>query len=127
MLAGIGWTALRTSGGPARWLALVAGAPAGVTCLSLSADGEKGGLLVLGAAGLTAGLLLLAAAVRAVPVPAPAARTDLEASLLGRVPEGVGALLLSFERWVLDAIGGAVVVVVHASAWALSRLDARRP
>jgi hypothetical protein len=127
MLAGIGWTALRTSGGPARWLALVAGAPAGVTCLSLSTDGEKGGVLVLGAAGLTAGLLLLAAAVRAVPVPAPAARTDLEAALLGRVPEGVGALLLSFERWVLDAIGGAVVVVVHASAWALSRLDARRP
>ena len=26
MLAGLGWTALRTPGGPARWLALVAGA-----------------------------------------------------------------------------------------------------
>src|ERR1700722_17768824 len=44
MLAGVGWTALRPRGGPARWLALVAGAPAGLTCLSLSADGAKGGL-----------------------------------------------------------------------------------
>ncbi len=129
MLAGVGRRALLGSDGTSRWLALAGGAPAGVTCISLGSDGEKGGLLVLVSAGLTAALLLLTAAGRAGPIGLPGTvdRRDLEAELLVRAPEGAGTLLLSFERWVVDSLAGAVVVLLHASAWALSRLDARRP
>jgi hypothetical protein len=118
--------------GPARGLALIGGAPAGATCLSLSADGEKGALLVLVSAGLAAALLLLTAAGRGLAedpaegTVAPA-RRDVEAALLGRAPADGGVLLLSFERWVVDAIGGALAALSHASAWALSRIDGKRP
>jgi len=73
--------------------------------------------------------LLVTAAQRGISTAPRAnpARTDLEAALLVGAPEAAGALLLSFERWVVDAIGGAVVVLARASAWALSTLDARRP
>ncbi len=129
MLAGVGGRASLAPHGASRWLALAGGAPAGLTCVALAADGGSGGRLVLVAAGLVAALLLLTAAARGIPAaasaPAPGP-TDLEAALLERAPERLGSLLLSFERWVVDAIGGAVVVIAHASAWALSRIDARR-
>jgi hypothetical protein len=132
MLAAVARRALLAPPGAARWLAFVGGAPAGVTCLSLSADGEKGALLVLVSAGLAAGLLLLTAAARGFTIDAaeakvPPARRDLEAALLSRAPADAGVLLLSFERWVVDAIGGAIAVLSHASAWTLSRIDGRRP
>jgi hypothetical protein len=129
MLAGVGRRALLGPGGPSRWVALAGGAPAGVTCISLGSDGEKGGLLVLVSAGLTAALLLLTSAWRPISTglpPGTPERRDLEDELLVRAPEGAGTLLLSFERWVVDSLAGAVVVLLHASAWALSRLDARR-
>ncbi len=128
MLAGISVGAFLGPPGPSRWLAWVGGAPAGVTCISLAADGEKGGLLVLVSAGVTASLLLLTAEirnVRNVPDGGPPAK-DAEGALLGHVPEAAGVLLLSFERWVVDAIGGAAVVLAHASAWALAKIDTRR-
>ncbi len=128
MTAGVVRHALLRPAGPPRWVALAGGVPAGVTCISLGTDGEKGGLLVLVTAGLTAALLLIAAAAREVSSGprANSARADLVSALLVRAPEAGGALLLSFERWVVDAIGGAVVVLARASAWALSTLDARR-
>jgi hypothetical protein len=126
MLVGIALRALLEPAGPARWLALVGGAPAGVTCLSLGADGVKGGLLVLASAGLAAAVLLLTADARRLPEGARAAQ-DPEGALLGHLPEAAGVLLLSFERWVVDAIGGAAITLGHASAWALSKIDARRP
>ena len=129
MTAGVVRQALLRPAGPSRWVAVAGGAPAGVTCISLGADGEKGALLVVVTAGLTAALLLVTAAGRGVStaVRANPARTDLESALLVRAPEAAGALLLSFERWVVDAIGGAVIVLARASAWALSTFDARRP
>ena len=126
MLGGVGLRAFSGPPGPSRWLALVGGAPVGVTCISLGADGEKGGLLVLVSASLTAALLLLTADARGLPADAKAAR-DPESALLTHMPEAAGILLLSFERWVVDAIGGAAVVVARASAWSLSKIDARRP
>jgi hypothetical protein len=139
MLAGVAGRASLAPDGASRWLALAGGAPAGLTCVALAADGASGGRLVLVAAGLIAALLLLTAAARGIPGTSPRARdrtagvegaapvpTDLEAALLGSAPERLGTLLLSFERWVVDAMGGAVVVIAHASAWALSRIDARR-
>jgi hypothetical protein len=128
MLAMVGRRALLAPRGPLRWLVLVSGVPAGLTCMSYSSDGEKGGLFVLLSAGLVATLLLLVGAARGLPVdrPVPRVRRDLEAALLGRAPEAAGHLLLSFERWVIDATGGAIVVLSYASAWALSRIDGRR-
>jgi hypothetical protein len=125
MLVGVGVRALLGPSGPSRWLAVVGGAPAGVACVSLAADGEKGGLLVLVSAGATAALLLLTADLRRAPDGRPPAK-DPEGALLAHLPEGAGLLLLSFERWVVDAIGGAAAVLAHASAWALSRIDTRR-
>jgi hypothetical protein len=128
MLAMVGRRALLEPPGPLRWLALVSGVPAGLTCMSYSSDGEKGGLFVLLSAGLVATLLLLVGAARGLPVDrrVTPVRRDLEAALLGRAPEAAGHLLLSFERWVVDATGGAIVVLSYASAWALSRIDGRR-
>jgi hypothetical protein len=126
MLALVGVRALLEPAGPSRWLALVGGAPAGVTCISLGADGAKGGLLVFTSAGLAAAVLLLTADARRLPEGTRAAK-DPEGALLGHLPEAAGVLLLSFERWVVDAIGGAAIAVGHASAWALSKIDARRP
>ena len=128
MIAAIGRQALHAPAGPSRWLAVVGGAAPGLTCIALGADGEKGGLLVLVSAGVTSACLLLMAAARGISA-APArtpARPDLSATLFARAPASLGTLLLSFERWVLDAVAGAVVVIAHASAWALSRIDARR-
>jgi hypothetical protein len=127
-LAMVGRRAFLAPPGPLRWLAVVSGLPAGLTCISFSSDGENGGFFVLLSAGLIATLLLLVAAARGLPVdrPVPPVRRDLEAALLGRAPEAAGHLLLSFERWVVDAIGGAIVVLAYASAWALSRIDGRR-
>jgi hypothetical protein len=89
-------------------------------------------LLVLVSAGLAAALLLLTAAARGVTAEAAdakgaPARRDLEDALFARAPADAGVLLLSFERWVVDAIGGAIAALFHASAWALSRIDGRRP
>lgn len=129
MTALAGRRALREPPGPSRWLALAGGVPAGLVCFALAEDGEKGGWLVFVSAGVIAALLLLIAARREVPIapPSTSERTDLEGALLARLPETLGGLLLSFERWVVDAIAGAIAVVVYASAWALSRLDAWRP
>jgi hypothetical protein len=140
LLVAVGRRAFLTPPGPSRWLALVCGAPAGLTCISFSADGEKGGLLVLASAGVAAASLLLASAASGLSVKGDAsasvkgdthrhatpARRDLEAALLVRAPEAAGLLLLSFERWVVDAMGGAIVVLSRASGWALSRIDGRR-
>jgi hypothetical protein len=125
MLFGVGARAMLGRGGPARLLALVGGAPAGVTCISLGSDGVKGGLLVLVSSGLAAALLLLAADARKALDGGPPAK-DPATALLGHLPEAGGHLLLRFERWVVDAIGGAALALAHASAWALSKIDARR-
>jgi hypothetical protein len=126
MLVGVALGAWLCPPGAARWLAVAGGAPAGATCISLGADGVDGGLLVLVSAALAAALLLLAADARKVPDGGSPAK-DPEAALLRHMPEAAGHLLSSFERWIVDAIGGAAVALAHASAWALSKIDARRP
>src|SRR6202000_97841 len=67
-----------------------------------------------------------AAAVRGLPEAGDARPTpSLEAAIFERVPESAGELLLSFERWVVDAATGAVAVAVGAGGWVLARFDAR--
>ena len=129
-----------------RGLALAGGAPAGLTCIALSADGAKGGLLVFGVACAVAALLLLAASSQGLSTSDSRRRVDgrreqrgddgrreqrgddngIEHLLLGSAPEDGGALLVAFEQGVVDAIAGAVAVVVRALAWVLARLDGAR-
>ena len=139
LVTGVAARALRASSGPARLLALLAGAPPGLTCVSLGVDGVRGGWLVLLSSGSAAALLLLTAAVRGLPtVAGPVARPHawprrpleapiggLEPALFEHLPESAGALVMSFERWVVESIAGAVVVAVYAGSWALARFDAQ--
>jgi hypothetical protein len=120
-----GRRALFAPKGPMRWLSLVAGAPAGLTYISLGRDGASGALVVLASAGLVAALLMLTAARRGVSADegatwAPASLDDL---LLADGLERAGAFLMTFEHWVVDAIVGAIGVLLHASGWALARFD----
>jgi hypothetical protein len=125
-------TSAANSAATTRGLALVGGAPAGLTCIALSADGAKGGLLVFGVACAVAALLLLTASSRGLFASEgnkPSAAGDengIEHLLLGSAPEDGGALLVAFEQGVVDAIAGAVAVVVRATAWVLARLDGAR-
>jgi hypothetical protein len=66
-------------------------------------------------------IAVVGAAIVAVGFSKPS--PGLHDRLFGRVPERLGALVVSFERWVIDAVSGAVVVVVRAGAWVAARLD----
>ncbi len=110
--------------GPSRWIALVCGAPAGLTFISLGTDGPRGAVLVFVSASLVAVLLAIAALQRGLSSNAGALRNaDVDDALLRAGPERVGALLMTFEHWVVDAIAGAAGILLHASAWALDRFD----
>ena len=107
-----------------RALAIAGGAPAGLTCISLGTDGPRGGALVLGTAAFAAALVLLAAAVRRVPAGPPGAPDDgLDAAVLDRAPETGGTLVVTFERWVIDATWGAFAVGARALSWTVARFD----
>jgi hypothetical protein len=47
----------------------------------------------------------------------------LNDGLFARGPERLGALVASFERWVIEAIAGAIAVLVRAGAWIAARSD----
>jgi hypothetical protein len=151
-------TRAANSAATTRGLALAGGAPAGLTCIALSADGAKGGLLVFGVACTVAALLLLTAASRALTGDHERREqrgdherreqrgdherreqrgdherreqrgdeNGIEHLLLGSAPEDGGALLVAFEQGVVDALAGAVAVVVRATSWVLARLDGAR-
>ena len=124
MLATASRRALNGPRGPLRWITWVCGAPAGLTCLSLGADGPDGAVLVMVSAGLIATLLGITAARRGLSSSDRASpRGSVEEALLRGAPERAGALLMMFEHWVVDAIAGAAGVLLYASAWALNRFD----
>ncbi|HEX4628685.1 MAG TPA: hypothetical protein VH137_07840, partial [Gemmatimonadales bacterium] len=124
MVAAAAQRALKAPRGPLRWISLVCGVPAGLTCISLGTDGPNGAVLVLVSAGLIATLLGVTAARRGFSSKDCASpRGGLEEALLMGGPERAGALLMRFEHWVVDAIAGAAGVLLYASAWALDRFD----
>ncbi len=43
--------------------------------------------------------------------------------LFARGPERLGALVVSFERWVIDSVAGAVGALVRAASWIAARSD----
>jgi hypothetical protein len=68
----------------------------------------NGGGMALGTAGESSGTL---------PV------STLGDLVLVGIPEGMGELLVSMERWVVDAVVGALATFAIASAWLLARTD----
>ena len=114
--------------GPSRWLALVGGAPAGRHVHLASAPTERRAACSSSCrpawrrrscCSRRSGRERCPRTCRHRASPRAA---DPEAALLGRAPEAAGVLLLSFERWVVDAIGGAVVAL--ALRVGLGALDA---
>jgi len=66
----------------------------------------------------------LAAAIAALALGLFRRGPALERLIFAGVPERVGALVVSFERWVIDGIGGAFVSFVRAAAWFAAHADA---
>ncbi len=118
-----------------------ANVPAPLVALSHGATTAILGPFLLGRASVLLALaprtgLVLAAAVAAILVAAsrslwlPASRAVDAASgatawLLDRSPARAGALLIRFEHWVVDGIGGLAGTLARIAAWGASRVDAR--
>jgi hypothetical protein len=118
-----------------------ANVPAPLVALSHGATTAILGPFLLGRASVLLALaprkgLVLAAAVAAILVAATRslwsaasrpgnAVAGATAWLLDRSPARAGALLIRFEHWVVDAIGGLVGTFARIAAWGASRLDAR--
>jgi hypothetical protein len=124
LLVGVRRAMAAPSGLP-RWIAVAGGAPAGLTLVALGADGVPGGALVLVASGVVAVLLVGYGGGAAIAASLAGSRSRVERAFLGHLPESAATLLMAFERWVVDAIGGSVGVLVRAASWTLARFDAQ--
>jgi hypothetical protein len=69
-------------------------------------------------------VLIAVAAVIVIAIGLSRRGAGIEQVLFVRTPERIGALVMSFERWVIDAIAGAMASLVRAAAWTADRLDA---
>jgi len=65
----------------------------------------------------------LGVAIGVVAVGLSGRGTGLHDSLFARGPERLGALVVSFERWVIEAAAGAFATLVRAAAWVAARSD----
>jgi hypothetical protein len=133
-LCGRGPRHRREGGGaaPLRWAPFLAAAPGGLAWAALGMFGEGASIRwasgVVVCAGVTAsGALLLVARRGWLPSksgdPEPPKWPTLAAVLLDRVPSRLGTLLLSYERWVIDATGRAGLGLLGVLAWAAALSD----
>jgi hypothetical protein len=110
-----------------RFLAFAGGVPAGVSCVALGCGGEGAFLEAMMATGVAAAGLHLVASRRLdwgqSVAPSPPGDA-LDGRLLLGVPERLGGMVASMERWVLDAVAGAVATLARASAWMVATADA---
>ena len=120
-----GWRA-PTSSGIRRWLAFVGAAPAALAYLALGAGGVVVGTAVFVLFGTaTAALYLSAARARRLPERSGGSATTVDGVVLVRVPEILGALLVSMDRWVVSAIAGTIGSLARIGAWVAARADER--
>jgi hypothetical protein len=117
-----GWRA-PPSGGIRRWLAFVGVAPAALSFLALGAGGVTTAAYVMILSGVATAALYLAAARRIGLDPATGARDSIEELLFVRTPMRLGSLLVSMDRWVVDAIAGTIATLARASAWTVAMVD----
>jgi hypothetical protein len=117
-----GWRA-PPSGGIRRWLSFVSVAPASLAFLALGAGGVTAATYIMVLSGVATAALYLATARRIGTESATTARESIEELILVRAPMGLGTLLVSMDRWVVDAIAGTIAVLARASAWAAATVD----
>jgi hypothetical protein len=113
--------------GSDRWVALLGGAPPGLAWVALGLRGVGPAAQVMLAAVFVTAASLLMFASRAPPLGDDGVSSGLpalDAAILDRLPERFGTLAVSFERWVIEAVAGALATVVGAAAWVASRCDA---
>jgi hypothetical protein len=112
-----------------RWLAFGAGAPPALACIALGTGGAASAIETMILVGLATAVLLLGVAGRADAVTrsAPSRETLddalLDGALLVDVLARLGELLVSMERWVVQAVAGAVATLAAAGAWAVAHAD----
>ncbi|HEY8041862.1 MAG TPA: hypothetical protein VIF15_18790 [Polyangiaceae bacterium] len=116
------WRALGQLGMP-RWLAFAGGAPTGLTCVALGLGGMSSAMQVMVATGLASSALHLVAARRGEDEDAPLRRESLDDAVLVRVPERLGALLASMERWVVESVASAMAATALIAAWVVANVD----
>jgi hypothetical protein len=107
-----------------RWIVFAAGAPPGLACVALGLGGAAQALPVLAVTGgaATAAHLLLARGIED-DAPDPLDASSLDGALLVGLPAQLGELLASMERWVVEAVAGAVGAGARVAAWMVATAD----
>jgi hypothetical protein len=122
------WRARRVRGAAARFLTFVTATPFGAPCIALGLGGSGACLEAIMASGFAAAGLHLVASRRSDWADG-SERNDAHGSepaldlLLVDVPERLGDWFVSMERWVVDAVAGAVAGLTRAGAWVVATAD----
>ena len=121
IVLGATWRALAHEG-VQRWLVFMTGAAPGLVCIALGLGGATRAVITMGVVGAGVAALHLSTARR------PFARDQepadaVEETLLVRVPERLGALLMSMERWVVGSSAEAVAGAARIAAWMAAAAD----
>jgi hypothetical protein len=121
IVLGATWRALAHEG-VQRWLVFLTGAAPGLVCIALGLGGATRALIGMGVIGGGVAALHLSTARRVFArdqEPADA----VEETLLVRVPERLGALLATMERWVVGSSADAVAGAARIAAWMAAAAD----
>jgi hypothetical protein len=125
-----GWRARRVRGPAPRLLTFVTATPFGAPCIALGLGGSGACLEAIMASGFAAAGLHLVASRKSDwadgSEPLERGRNLDEPALdllLVDVPERLGDWFVSMERWVVDAVAGALAGLTRASAWVVATAD----
>ncbi len=128
VLLGGALRARRARGMAPRFLAFVSTTPAGVPCLALGMGGSGPFLEAMMASGFAAAVLHLVASRKPDWLDEGAssgAEEPAGALMYVTLPERLGEWFASMERWVVDAVAGALAGCVRAGAWMVATADAQ--
>jgi hypothetical protein len=121
IVLGATWRAL-VHDGVARWLVFLSGGAPGLVCVVMGLGGPLRGLVGMGAIGLGVAALQLATSRTPRPRDDDEGREPV-AGPLQRIPEILGGLLASMERWVVGAAADAVAAFARLAAWVVAAAD----
>jgi hypothetical protein len=118
------WAALAHDGAR-RWLVFAGGAPPGFALLALGLDGTWPAIevMALGCVASSAAHLGLGSRGEDEDAIDAAKSRPTEHPLLVGLPARLGGLLASMERWVVEAVAGAIAVGARVASWIVARVD----
>jgi hypothetical protein len=120
------WRARRARGAAARFLAFVGAVPF-APCIALGLGGGGACLEAIMASGVAAAGLHLVASRKSEWADRGEKSGQEEepalAVILVDVPERLGEWFVSLERWVVDAVAGALAGLTRAGAWMVATVD----